>query len=499
MSMIKIENLTFAYPTSGDYVFENLHLQVDTDWKLGVIGRNGRGKTTLFRLLQGLESYTGTIVHSVSFDYFPMNVPVPQQSTEEVLQQLCPMRETWEFICEFSQLDLSTDILARPFQTLSGGEQTKVLLAALFLGEGNFLLIDEPTNHLDAHGRACVAAYLKRKKGFMLISHDRHFLDACVDHILALNKETIECQSGNFSSWFVNFNHQQEQELERNQQLKKEVLRLQQSMRQSANWSHQKEATKIGPVDKGFVGHKAAKLMKRSKSIEARRKKAIDEKAALLKNIEKHEPLKLVSLPYSAGPLLSLSDVSLFYDHRRLCFPISFSLSEGERLFIEGKNGSGKSSLLRCILDSSVSYTGTIKRSSHLIISYVPQTTDHLNGTLRAFIQEHQLDETQFKTILRKLGFARQQFEKKIENYSSGQKKKILIAKSLCEKAHLYIWDEPLNFIDLYARIQIEQLIQEVKPTMIVVEHDQAFKQTLATRVLTLETNASLFNTDPSC
>ncbi len=129
----------------------------------------------------------------------------------------------------------------------------------------------------------------------------------------------------------------------------------------------------------------------------------------------------------------------------------------------------------------------------------MPQTTDHLNGTLRAFIQEHQLDETQFKTILRKLGFARQQFEKKIENYSSGQKKKILIAKSLCEKAHLYIWDEPLNFIDLYARIQIEQLIQEVKPTMIVVEHDQAFKQTLATRVLTLETNASLFNTDPSC
>ncbi len=129
----------------------------------------------------------------------------------------------------------------------------------------------------------------------------------------------------------------------------------------------------------------------------------------------------------------------------------------------------------------------------------MPQTTDHLNGTLRAFIQEHQLDETQFKTILRKLGFARQQFEKKIENYSSGQKKKILIAKSLCEKAHLYIWDEPLNFIDLYARIQIEQLIQEVKPTMIVVEHDQAFKQTLATRVLTLETNAPLFNTDPSC
>lgn len=127
-----------------------------------------------------------------------------------------------------------------------------------------------------------------------------------------------------------------------------------------------------------------------------------------------------------------------------------------------------------------------MKLAPHLIISYVPQTTDHLKGTLKAFVQEHQLDETQFKTILRKLGFDRQQFEKSMESFSAGQKKEVLIAKSLCEKAHLYIWDEPLNFIDLYVRIQIEQLIQEFQPTMIIIEHDQAFKDAIATRTILL-------------
>ena len=108
---------------------------------------------------------------------------------------------------ELSYLDLEDDVLWRPFDTLSNGEQTKVLLAALFLNEGHFLLIDEPTNHLDMKAREQVAAYLKKKKGFILVSHDRWFLDHCVDHILSLNRTNIEVQSGNFSSWDAKAHH----------------------------------------------------------------------------------------------------------------------------------------------------------------------------------------------------------------------------------------------------------------------------------------------------
>ena len=187
MSMIKIENLTFSYPTSYDNVFENVSFQVDTDWKLGFVGRNGRGKTTFLNLLLGKYEYSGKILSSVQFDYFPYPVSDKNRITEDILQEICPLAEEWELMRELSYLDVDVDVLWRPFETLSNGEQTKVLIAALFLNEGHFLLIDEPTNHLDAKARKSVAAYLKKKKGFILVSHDRRFLDDCVDYILSIN------------------------------------------------------------------------------------------------------------------------------------------------------------------------------------------------------------------------------------------------------------------------------------------------------------------------
>ena len=148
MSMIKIENLTFSYPTSYDNVFENVSFQVDSDWKLGFVGRNGRGKTTFLNLLLGKYEYSGKILSSVQFDYFPYPISDKNRITEDILQEVCPLAEEWELMRELSYLDVDVDVLWRPFETLSNGEQTKVLLAALFLNEGHFLLIDEPTNHL---------------------------------------------------------------------------------------------------------------------------------------------------------------------------------------------------------------------------------------------------------------------------------------------------------------------------------------------------------------
>ena len=161
MSMIKVENLTFAYPSSYDNIFENVNFQIDTDWKLGFIGRNGRGKTTFLNLLLGKYEYRGKISASVQFDYFPYPVADKSRFTEDILQEICPLSEEWELMRELSYLEVNTEVLWRPFETLSNGEQTKVLLAALFLNEGHFLLIDEPTNHLDSRAREMVSAYLK--------------------------------------------------------------------------------------------------------------------------------------------------------------------------------------------------------------------------------------------------------------------------------------------------------------------------------------------------
>ena len=387
---------------------------------------------------------------------------------------------------ELSYLDVDADVLWRPFETLSNGEQTKVLLAALFLNEGHFLLIDEPTNHLDTAAREKVSAYLQKKKGFILVSHDRCFLDGCVDHILSLNRNNIEVQSGNYSSFMRNFEQQQQFELSQNERLKKDIHRLQQSAQRTAVWSDRVEASKIGAADKGFVGHKAAKMMKRSKSTEARQQQAIEQKSALLKNVETADFLKIQPLTYRTDVLASFSDVSVIYDDRPVFQPMSFEIRRRERIFLDGKNGCGKSSLLKLLSEYAPEHTGTVTIGSGLVISYVPQDTSHLGGTLSQFAEKHHLDESLFKAILRKMDFERVQFEKDISDFSGGQKKKVLIAKSLCEQAHLYVWDEPLNFIDVYSRMQIEQLIETFSPTMLLEEHDNAFREAIATQVIRL-------------
>lgn len=492
MSMIRVENLTFSYSSSYDTIFDNATFQIDTDWKLGFVGRNGRGKTTLLNLFLGKYEYRGKIISSVQFDYFPYPVSDKKRMTEDILCEVCPLAEEWELMRELSYLDVNSDVLWRPFETLSNGEQTKVLLAALFLNEGHFLLIDEPTNHLDINAREKVSAYLKKKKGFILVSHDRRFLDGCVDHILSLNRATIEVQNGNFSSWMKNFQRQQEFETAQNERLKKDIGRLQQAAQRSSIWSDAVERSKNGTrnsgskIDKGYVGHKAAKMMKRSKTIEARQQQAIEQKSALLKNAETVDTLKIHPLTYHSDLLVSFSDVSVLYDGTKVCEPVFFEIHQGECVAIDGKNGSGKSSLVKLLSNYPIEHTGTVAIGSGLVISYVPQDTSHLNGTLSKFALKNNLDESLFKAILRKMDFERVQFEKNMEDFSGGQKKKVLIAKSLCEQAHLYVWDEPLNFIDVYSRMQIEQLIKEFAPTMLLVEHDSAFRDAVANKIVNL-------------
>ena len=492
MSLINVTNLTFAYEGSFDNIFENVSFQIDTDWKLGFTGRNGRGKTTFMNLLLGKYDYSGTISAHVQFEYFPFPVANKENNTMDVIADVHPDYVHWELMRELSLLGVSEDVLYRPFDTLSNGEQTKVLLAALFLKENSFLLIDEPTNHLDMHARKLVSNYLKSKSGFILVSHDRSFLDNCVDHILSINRTNIEVQKGNFSDWWENKQRQDNFELAENEKLKKDIKRLSESAKRTSHWSDEVEKTKNGTrnsgskVDKGYIGHKAAKMMQRSKSIEQRQHSAIDEKSKLLKNIEKQDSLKISQLSYHKNQLVELDNVSISYGENEVCKNVSFSIQQGERIALSGKNGSGKSSIIKLICGEDLSYTGTFRKGSQLKISYVSQDTSHLRGNLTDYARDNGIDESLFKAILRKLDFSRVQFEKDISAYSGGQKKKVLIAKSLCEKVHLHIWDEPLNFIDVISRMQIEELLLEHSPTILFVEHDSEFCKNIATKVIEL-------------
>lgn len=338
--------------------------------------------------------------------------------------------------------------------------------------------------HLDLDARRAVADYLKKKCGFILVSHDRQLLDTCVDHILSINKTNIEIQKGNFSSWWENKRMQDQFELAENEKLQKEIGRLSAAARRSAGWSDRVESSKFGSdhsgskADRGFIGHKSAKLMKRAKTIEDRQKTAIAEKLKLLHNIEDCEELLLMPLKYHKEVLAEAKDLA--------AGGISLTIRQGDRIGLKGKNGSGKSTLLKRICGERIEYTGTLSVGSGLKISYVAQDTSGLKGSLSDYAREYGIDESVFKALLRKLGFERIQFEKNMEDFSGGQKKKVLLARSLCEQAHLYVWDEPLNYMDIFSRMQIEALILKYQPTLIFVEHDLSFFERVATKVVEL-------------
>ncbi len=495
LSLIHVSHLTFGYPGSFDNIFEDVNFQIDTNWKLGFTGRNGRGKTTFLNLLLGKYEYNGCISASVDFEYFPFEVPEPTDNTIDIIRTISSEHQDWEFVRELHLLQVPEDVLYRPFDTLSNGEQTKVLLAALFLKENSFLLIDEPTNHLDLLGRETVGDYLKKKSGFILVSHDRYFLDKCIDHILSINKCNIEIERGNFSSWLINKQRQDQFELAENEKLQKEIKRLEKTAREKAAWADKAESRKIGfdpsKVEKSLgrraiEGAKSKKAMKRSKVIQQRQEAAITEKSKLLKNLETSEQLKISQLSYHTSVLVALENISIHYGDRVICEKVSFTIEKGDRISLSGKNGSGKSSILKLICGEDIPYTGILRKGSSLKISYVSQDTSFLQGNLSDFAKDNGIDESLFKAILRKLDFERVQFEKDIGDFSGGQKKKVLLAKSLCEKSHLLIWDEPLNFVDVISRMQLENLLLDHRPTILFVEHDRAFSENIATKVIQL-------------
>lgn len=508
MAQISVNNLTFYYDGSFDYIFENVSFSIDTNWKLGFIGRNGKGKTTFLNLLLGKYSYKGSIDTTTVFDYFPYQVTESQMQlpAAEFIDELKAGCETWRVICELDRLDESAEILYRPYNTLSPGEQTKVLLAVLFSGENEFLLIDEPTNHLDQEARETVKTYLASKKGFLLVSHDRDLLDACIDHCFVLNRKSIEVQSGNFSSWWENKQRKDQFAIAENEKHQREVKKLKQAAMRTTQWADKNEQTKIGfdPVKehdrskntRAYIGAKTKKMQSRVKQMEKRIGREIEEQEGLLQDIETPVDLKLVQLSHHKNVLVNIRDYGLTYNGTDcpVFQNLTFEIHQGDRIALSGKNGCGKSTLIKMILQKAnfgngglaISEEGLCEAASGLVVSYISQITSGLKGGLTAFCREHNLEQSLFRAILRQLDFERAQFTKNMEDYSEGQKKKVLLAASLLTPAHLYIWDEPLNYIDIFSRMQIEKLLLEYEPTMLFVEHDLRFRETVATKTIAL-------------
>ncbi|MEI3361946.1 MAG: ATP-binding cassette domain-containing protein [Oscillospiraceae bacterium] len=240
------------------------------------------------------------------------------------------------------------------------------------------MLIDEPTNHLDAAGRQTVAEYLRKKQGFLLVSHDRAFLDGCVDHILALNKTGVSVKSGTFSTWWEK-NPGRMPTSRHKMTNKGEMKRLAQAAKRTSTWSDRVEATKTAlgipglRPDRGYIGHRSAKMMQRAKSIDTRRQKALEEASWPVWDLERAESLKRRPLT-ARGRLLDLREVVPHYGGRPVCRPLTFALEPGDRVALTGGNGCGKSTLLKLLMGQEISWDGTFTHLPGLSIPMFPKT-----------------------------------------------------------------------------------------------------------------------------
>lgn len=449
MAQISVNHLTFYYDGCFDNIFEDVSFSIDTSWKLGFIGRNGKGKTTFLNLLLGKYEYKGSISTTTVFDYFPYQVTKADssQSAAELMEKWKPGVESWRVLCELGPLSLNAELLYRPFSTLSFGERTKLMLAVLFSGENDFLLIDEPTNHLDSKSREIIKAYLASKQGFILVSHDRDLLDACIDHVLVLNRETIEVKAGNFSAWWENKERADHFAKMENEKHMREIKNLKAAADRSARWAEKNENSKIGfdpnrepdrCIDtRAYIGAKTKKMQARVSAYNKRMDREIEQKEGLLKDIEEPVNLKIMPLVHYKKNLVRVKNYSLRYeDAANPVFEgLSFEIHQGERVFLSGENGCGKSSVIKVLLEKAgvdrgehqkmkIEESGTFEVAANLVISYINQDTSFLGGSLKDYAKKKNLDYSLFLSLLRQLDFERVQFEKKWRIFPKGKKRR---------------------------------------------------------------------------
>ncbi|GAK30523.1 ATPase component of ABC transporter with duplicated ATPase domains [Weissella oryzae SG25] len=494
MSRITINDLSFSY--AANTIFEHTDINLDDSWRLGLVGRNGRGKTTLLHLLTGAIKHPAIQPSKLPFRYFPQTIDNPQALTSEVLAALADF-EPWQLERELSKLVVDLGVLNRPFASLSGGEQTKCLLALLFIESTNFPLLDEPTNHLDQASRQQVARYLQGKSGYIVVSHDQSFLDQVSDHILAIEQNQVVLYQGNYGTYLAEKERQDKYEQAQNERLKKDVSRLKATAREKTNWANNREADKYGNphvkgsgaiVNNGYIGARAARTMKKAKNLEKRLQTELGKKEQLLQNVESVDALEIESLTTHHKIIAEFTNFTLGYVAGQPLFkPLNFKVLPGEIVALTGPNGIGKSSLLALLLAKFQGFTdGEYQLASNLQLSVVSQFSQN-KGDLASYAQANGIEYERLLTNLRKLGLERQHFQQPIETLSVGQQRKVILAASLSKPAQLYIWDEPLNYLDLVNQEQLINLLQENAVTMILIEHNPAFIQALADKEVSLE------------
>ena len=508
MTICSVNNVTKSF--GGNIIFENISLEIKNGERVGLVGRNGSGKTTIFGLLTGMESLDAGAIHMKKgtrighvaqipkfdevmtvYDVLSsafkvekelekemhaleknMAVEQEQSALEKLMERYGVIQEKFAFLggyeIEANIMKVAnglqvTDLFSRVFTELSGGEQTKVSLAYMLLQKPDLLLLDEPTNHLDLFAVEWLEQFLKEYTGtVMVISHDRYFLDEVVTKIFDLEDGEIHVYHTNYSQFVEEKEERLLQEFQAYQEQQKKIKKMKEAIKRLREWANQ-----ANPPNEGL--HKRARNMERALERIEKLKRPILERKQMGLQFEGQER--------SGKDVVVMKEVSKGFAGRPLFEQANLHARFQERAAIVGRNGTGKTTLLKLLLEEINPDVGEIRIGSSVKIGYLSQHTygNVKSNVLEAFREYVAVTEGEARHILAKFLFYGPAVFKKVTQLSGGEKMRLRLAQLMYQDINFLILDEPTNHLDIESREVLEEALEQYNGTILAVSHDRYF------------------------
>ncbi|HDR4483209.1 MULTISPECIES: ribosomal protection-like ABC-F family protein [Bacillus cereus group] len=508
MTICSVNNVTKSF--GGNTIFENISLEIKNGERVGLVGRNGSGKTTIFGLLTGMESLDAGAIHMKKgtrighvaqipkfdeamtvYDVLSsafkvekelekemhaleknMAVEQEQSALEKLMERYGVIQEKFAFLGGY-EIEANimkvvnglqvTDLFSRVFTELSGGEQTKVSLAYMLLQKPDLLLLDEPTNHLDLFAVEWLEQFLKEYTGtVMVISHDRYFLDEVVTKIFDLEDGEIHVYHTNYSQFVEEKEERLLQEFQAYQEQQKKIKKMKEAIKRLREWANQ-----ANPPNEGL--HKRARNMERALERIEKLKRPILERKQMGLQFEGQER--------SGKDVVVMKEVSKGFAGRPLFEQANLHVRFQERAAIVGRNGTGKTTLLKLLLEEINPDVGEIRIGSSVKIGYLSQHTygNVKSNVLEAFREYVAVTEGEARHILAKFLFYGPAVFKKVTQLSGGEKMRLRLAQLMYQDINFLILDEPTNHLDIESREVLEEALEQYNGTILAVSHDRYF------------------------